>query len=114
MQPPQNQAPDAILLDDDILVHMTWKLAAKVRGKRLETFSSLNELLPRLDTLDSKTPIYIDSNLGGGLRGEALAREIHARGYSEIYLATGEEPGRFGEMPWIRAVVGKDAPREWR
>ncbi len=101
---------DAILIDDDPLVQMTWEFAAKQAQKNVMVFRTIAEFEAALSTLDLSTPIYLDSSLGPGIRGEIYARELHAKGFSEIYLATGYSPDQFPAMPWIREVVGKSPP----
>lgn len=101
---------DAILIDDDILVQMTWKMAAKRAGRSLAAFSSPSEFLASATHLDRHTPVYIDSNLGDGIRGEESARELAALGFTEIWLCTGYSSIDFGPMPWIRGIRGKESP----
>jgi hypothetical protein len=38
------------------------------------------------------------------------AKDLHALGFSEIYLATGHQASLFGSMPWIKSIVGKEPP----
>jgi len=59
--------------------------------------------------LDKNTPIFMDSQLGDGIRGENLARDLHARGFRNLYLATGNRDA-LPPIPWVKEVVGKDAP----
>lgn len=102
--------PDAVLIDDDHLVHLVWKVAARTNGKTLDSFSTPREFLAIVGRLDKKTPIYVDSKLGDGVRGEEFAKELHAQGFRNLYLATGHQRGMLPPMPWIKEVVGKKAP----
>ena len=102
--------PDAVLIDDDRLVHMVWKVSARSNGKTLDTFSTPREFLAKVGQLDKTTPIYVDLKLGEGVRGEEFAKELHARGFRNLYLATGHQPESLPEMPWIKQVLGKKAP----
>jgi hypothetical protein len=52
----------------------------------------------------------VDSKLGKDVRGEEFAKELHGRGFCNLYLATGHSAELFPEMPWIKQVVGKDSP----
>lgn len=99
----------AALLDDDDLTHMTWELAAKARGVELLAFRSPAEFMARLPELPKGLPIYIDSDLGGGEKGERLALELHQAGYTDITMATGHSPDKFSGMPWLK-VAGKEPP----
>jgi hypothetical protein len=44
------------------------------------------------------------------VKGEEAAKTVHALGFASVYLATGFPANKFGDMPWITAVVGKDPP----
>lgn len=100
----------AYLVDDDILVREAWKMRARKRGKRVEVFTSGAEIKAKLADLDKNLPLYVDSNLGSGEKGEALAKELFDAGFLTIYLATGYPPSHFPAMAWIKAVVPKDPP----
>lgn len=101
---------DLILLDDNLNVTRMWELAASMTGKKIRVFNLVADFEEALPAIELTTPIYIDSELGDGLRGEIYAREIFERGFKILYLATGYEASKFGELPWITAIVGKDAP----
>lgn len=107
---PESLRPDAVLIDDDRLVHAVWKVAARTNGKALDAFSTPREFLAKAGRMDKTTPIYVDSKLGGGVRGEDFAKELHAQGFRNLYLATGHQPATLPAMPWIKEVVGKKAP----
>jgi CheY-like chemotaxis protein len=104
------QKLDAVLIDDDPLVRMVWKMAAKQKGKVILLVSSASEFLEKIDQIDPSTPLYIDSHLGEEVKGEDFARDLSTRGFAEIYLATGYRAESFGALPGIKAVVGKDPP----
>lgn len=103
---------DAILVDDDAIVRQIWTFAAESAGKRLRTFSSPGEFFSELDRIDRESPIYIDQQLGDGVQGHEVSIRIHARGFSEIILATGREVAPSADLCHIKAVVGKEPP--WR
>ncbi len=101
---------DAVLIDDDALVHAVWKAASKASGKKIKAFSSPAEFERGAKELDKDTTIYIDSNLADGIKGEEYAKTLSERGYTNIILCTGHPAESFSGMPWLSAVVGKDAP----
>ena len=39
-----------------------------------------------------------------------LAKELHAQGFLNLYMATGHPAERFASMPWIKEVRGKSPP----
>ena len=103
--------PDAVLIDDDSLVHTSWQLVAKYEKISLLSLSSAKEFFTQAFRIDKLTPIYIDSDLGPGLSGEWIAKDIYALGFKDIHLQTGREPEQFRAMPWLKTVAGKDPPK---
>ncbi|TBR21238.1 HAMP domain-containing histidine kinase [bacterium] len=103
---------DAVLIDDDPIVRQIWTFAAESAGKRFLTFSSPAEFLREAERIGRASPIYIDEQLGEGVKGHEVSIRIHARGFSDITLATGREVAPAADLRYIKAVVGKEPP--WR
>lgn len=101
---------DAVLIDDDPLVRMTWKIAAEKAGKKLCAFSTAADFFKESDAVDRQTPVYLDADLGGGVEGEVESARIHELGFGEIYLATGYAPEQFAGLAHLRGVLGKKPP----
>lgn len=101
---------DAILIDDDALARATWKIAAGRKGKTFRSFATTADFLKDAPAIDRQTPVYVDSELGDGVKGETEALKIHALGFGEIYLATGHAPQKFAGLAHLRGVVGKEPP----
>jgi len=99
----------AVLLDDDFLVHMNWKLAAKAAGAELKSFKTPQELIVAAETLPRDIPLYIDSDLGNGIKGEDIAKDLHEKGFTDITMATGHGAEKFSHLPWLQ-VTGKEPP----
>lgn len=59
---------------------------------------------------DKNIPIYIDSDLKEKMPGEIFAKFLYEQGFSTLYLATGYDKDRYGDMPWIKDIVSKDPP----
>jgi len=101
---------DAILIDDTKMIHTVWGLMAKRCNKTLAHFYEPEDFFEHILEYPTDTPIYIDSNLNKEKKGEEYARDIHSKGFKKIYLATGDAPKFFGDMPWIAGIVGKEPP----
>ena len=101
---------DAILVDDEPLVRKLWKGAAAANGKSLRVFATAADFLAEVESIDRRSPIYIDHDLGDSTSGELVALDLKKLGFQTIYLATGQSPAAFGDMPWISGIVGKSAP----
>jgi hypothetical protein len=102
--------PDCVLIDDDFLVHLTWKTSAHQRHKTILMFEHPEAFFAAASGIDRNTPIYVDVNFPNGVRGEEVARNVHEAGFDHVYLATGYSPEEVGSFPWVTAVVGKNPP----
>ena len=100
----------AVLIDDDELVRMDWEINAKNKGIKFMAFNNSGEFIKLAPKLNKDVHVYIDSNLGEDLSGEQIAKQINEMGIDNIYLTTGFEKGRFGNLPWVKEIVGKKTP----
>lgn len=107
---PERTRFDAVLIDDDPLSRATWKTAAARAGKSFRSFSSVGTFFDAAADIDRLTTVYIDSDLGDGVKGERESLKILDLGFGEIYLATGHPPEKFSSLGHLRGVVGKEAP----
>lgn len=99
---------DWVLLDDDELVHTTWKFAAQNRNKSFIGFYNHLNFLENANQIHQESDIFVDSNLGNGIKGEEIAKTISDLGFKNIFLCTGYHTSQFEPMPWIKGVVGKE------
>lgn len=90
---------DACLIDDDSLIHLSWKFAAEEAGVNFIGFDSFEAFLERESEIDKNTPISLDVDLGGNVSGIEIAAQIHKLGYSNIYLATGYDKEYLNSLP---------------
>lgn len=101
---------DWVLLDDDGLTHLTWKMAAADSKKTFIGIKSPAELNVLKKRLDPNSSIYIDSNLGNGITGQDIAKGLYLEGFKNLYLATGYTPDHFPAMDFVKGVVGQEPP----
>lgn len=95
------------LIDDDPLVRMNWKTAARSKKVELSAFASPGEFFSAGVSRD--TAVFVDSDLGDGVKGEELAADLKEKGYKDITLETGHPPEKFVAWPWLK-VQGKEPP----
>ncbi len=110
--PPVKETIDCVLIDDDAMMHSVWQMCAKMARKKLICFESPQIFEQKtMAQLDKDTPIYIDSNLGEGYEtGQAYAKQLFEKGFTNLYLATGYHPSHFNPMPWVKGIVAKEPP----
>jgi signal transduction histidine kinase len=104
------QTWDAVLVDDDSLVHLTWQMAASAAGKSLLCFFTVDEFLSACQKIGFGSQIFVDSNLGQNVRGEVASEHIFKLGFHNIILCTGYAPDQIQKPAWISRVIGKDPP----
>ncbi|MBI2519035.1 MAG: HAMP domain-containing histidine kinase [Bdellovibrio sp.] len=101
---------DAILIDDDSILHISWGIFARKANKKLLTFSHPDQFFTIAGTIAKSVPIYVDVNLGDRITGVDVAEKIHKMGFTHIYLATGYAPELYQHLTFLRGVIGKDPP----
>lgn len=99
----------AVLLDDDLLVHMNWKLAAKAAGVNLMAYKTPGDFAAGTAGMPASIPVYIDSELGDDIRGEDIASDLRGKGFTNITMTTGHSSEKFARFPWLK-VIGKEPP----
>ncbi len=100
---------DAVYIDDDRLMIDTWTLVADQKNKKLFCFHP-NEAQFRMKSIHKDTPIYIDATFLDGTPGEKIAYQLHCQGFTQIYFATGQVPGKFLHLKYLKGILGKDPP----
>ena len=100
---------DAVLLDDDELVHMTWKMTAESENKHVMHFKDADDsFYSELRKLDRRVPVFIDVSLAQGVRGDAVAERVAKLGFKRIRLATGYQADQLSRPSYVERIVGKD------
>ncbi|MCI5072835.1 HAMP domain-containing histidine kinase [bacterium] len=106
---------DAVLIDDDPLIHSVWKMRVRDTDKSILMFEDPKVFYQKVDEISKQTPIYIDQNLSDGQLGTEVAKTIASLGFKKLYLATGEEKSSIkvklkDDVNIFVDIVGKDVP----
>jgi len=105
----KNKFKEVVLIDDDELVLMNWQISARKKGIKLMKYKSIKEFYKDIDKIEKETPIYIDSELEEGQKGEDIAKDLREKGFKKIILETGHESERFKDISWLK-IVEKEPP----
>ena len=81
---------------------------AKEKNKKFLGFYRPVDFIERADEFDLNSKIFVDSNLGNGVKGEEVSKQIYNLGFKNIYICTGYQASEFPEMPWVKDIIGKD------
>jgi signal transduction histidine kinase len=106
----EEQKADAVLIDDDALVHLSWEHCAKSKQIVLALFSTAEEFINVSHKFARNVSVYLDVRLANGIRGEVVAKQLSELGFENIYLATGYEPTDFENLPFIKGIIDKYPP----
>ena len=96
-----------VLIDNDNLIHALWQRECKKHDIEINTFFSIASFCESASDFESETPIFLDSDLGDGIKGEKDGVKIFELGFSNITLQTGHDPHDLDIPNWISAVQGK-------
>ncbi len=101
-----------ILIDDDLLMHMGWKLKASKSNTELRCYQSIQLFIDDSTELPKDILIYVDSDLGNTLKGEIESKALYDIGFTKIYISTGYSPEDFDlkKYPWIKGIINKTPP----
>lgn len=100
-----------ILVDDDELVQMTWKLLAAKAEVDLLVYSSPTEFFKTANLPDKSTPIYTDQTFNNDeSSGVEFAQKLIEQGYSSIHLVTGHDPDEFRALNLFESIGSKEPP----
>ena len=97
-----------VFLDDNQALTMAWEMAAKNLGKEIVTFNTVSDFMNNFDKYDLSSVFYLDVELENGQKGSDVAKILYEKGYRNIYLATGYPKSHFGDVPWVKGIVGKE------
>jgi hypothetical protein len=98
-----------VFIDDDDLMHMSWKLEANKFNIDLTCFNSVDEFITNSSNYEKDIRIYIDSNLSENKKGEIESEKIYDLGFKNLFLATGYSKEDIDKPSWIIEIVGKRA-----
>lgn len=104
--------PIAILIDNDELIRLIWSKSAQKKGIILYAYKNFELFLEHRKELHFPKDInlYIDSELDDNIKGEDLAIQLSAEGFSQIHLCTGHEKANFENLKFIKSIIGKNPP----
>ncbi|GHU12106.1 hypothetical protein FACS189449_05080 [Alphaproteobacteria bacterium] len=89
---------DIVFIDDDKIFTQTLSDFFESRELRAHTYNSLAVFLENLSQYSKNTKIAIDNELNSGISGIELAKLLHEKGYTNLYILSGR-PFKEDEVP---------------
>jgi nitrogen-specific signal transduction histidine kinase len=88
----QAEHVDLVIIDDDELLLDTFSKFL-FKGMVVDTYINPHEFLDNMDKYTCETKIAIDNNYkNSDLKGADIAQRLHDRGYTNLYILSGENP----------------------
>ncbi|TAK74272.1 MAG: HAMP domain-containing histidine kinase [Gammaproteobacteria bacterium] len=101
---------ELVFIDDDETITRIWENRAELSNKKIAVFNDFYDFKKVSNSYKKDTLIYIDSSLGGNLKGEIAAKDLYDSGYQNIYIATGYNKENFKDIYWVKDIVDKSPP----
>ncbi len=98
---------DVCLVENEKMNQMMWEIGASSLGLKCKIFSSIDELLGTAESISKSVPIFLDSDLGQGIRGQDYAGVLREMGFQKIFLATSYIELHGTAIKHIDAVISK-------
>lgn len=99
---------DLVLIENEEVHRMTWKLWAKREGYGIQTFNSAEDFLLRAAHIPKSTAIFMDFSLDNSKTARNYLPEINRLGFSEVVLVTSHRDLKNEDFTGIKAIIGKD------
>ena len=102
------EAHRIVLIDDDKLIHWRWSEFCKINGLILYSYFSVDEFVRVQEEMKKGDIIFLDSDLGNGLKGEIVGEQIFQLGFANLYLSTNYPKDAITKPLWIKSVLTKN------
>jgi FixJ family two-component response regulator len=99
---------DLVLIDDDVLIHGTWTMVARMKKHHLVCVRTIDEFLEK--SFPQNTPVYLDYHFHSGDNGIELAKKLYQKGYKNLYITTGSSQVITDKPEEIISILSKDYP----
>ncbi len=87
----ESQKVDVVLLDDEeMLLNSLYSLIAG-KGKTVDKYTRPAKFLENLSKYNKDTKIFMDNDLNSNIGGIELAKQLHDKGYTNLFLFSGKE-----------------------
>ena len=99
---------DLILIDNEEMHRTTWSLWAETENLKIATFTSAEEFLANANAYLNSPIIFLDSDLGNGIKGQNYISVIKELGFKKVILASGYAGTKSMDTVGADGVIGKN------
>lgn len=99
---------DLVLIDDEEMHRTTWSLWAETEKLKIATFATAEEFLTSAKAFLNSPVIFLDSDLGNGIKGQNYITAIKELGFKKVVLASGYVGSKSMDTIGADGVMGKN------
>ncbi len=99
---------DLVLIENEEMHRLTWRLWARKHGFQIQTFSSAEDFLNRARHIEKSVPLFLDFNLDNGKTAQDYIPQLRRLGFDNIILVTSHQDLAKNKFVGVQAIVGKD------
>lgn len=99
-----------ILIDDDKYIRYSWSIIAQNLEIPFYAFPSFDAFYGHHSEIDKLAEIFVDSDLGGTLKGEHFISQFVSLGFMRLNLQTGSDASEFQDFTHLNSIVSKSFP----
>lgn len=99
---------DLILIENEEMHRLTWRLWARKNAFQLQTFPSAEDFLNQVRHIEKSVPIFLDFNLDDGKFAKDYIPQIRSLGFKNIILVTSHKELANSELCGVQDIIGKD------
>lgn len=101
---------DAILIDDDDIIRLTWQLSAEQCGLKLHTYANFNNFVHSEVKFNNDVQIYVDFDFNDELDGGGVCERLSKLGFKNISIVTGYNKYCFSKRQLQWPILNKIPP----
>lgn len=99
---------DFVLIDNEEIHRLTWRIWAKRRGYCMRAFESVRDFLLLAPVISRSTAIFMDFNLGENETADKYLPDLSNMGFANIYFVTSHEGLKTENFLNLKGISGKD------
>lgn len=101
---------DAVLIDDNKANRIAWESSGRLKGLSVRTFESADDFLGYANSIEKRTPIFVDYIFDHKIIGHQIATELLKNGFTKVYIATGLPLEKVISPDGVAGITSKEFP----
>ncbi|HBY55771.1 MAG TPA: hypothetical protein DEG23_03035, partial [Coxiellaceae bacterium] len=105
---------DIVLIDDNEMFVSSLAMFLENQGKIVDKYHSPSKFLDKISQYSKNTMIFMDNDLQSSMNGIELAKQLHEKGYTRLYLLSGKDFEEKQTPDYLTTVIKTDTDKIYR